>query len=131
MTELYGTPRTIIVRPSSTKTVRPRPRRTVVVVRTNPDPPVVVARTVVVRGQGVQGPTGTQGPPGPAGGEGFLYTQLTPAGTWVINHNLGRYVGVLLMSTSHVVVDSDVTEGDPNTVTVTFSSPFAGYAVLT
>ena len=31
---------------------------------------------------------GPQGPPGTAGG-GFVYNQVAPALTWVVNHNLG------------------------------------------
>lgn len=94
-------------------------------------------RTIVVRGPGIQGPPGggVPGPPGPPGPSGsdsyYLYTQSTPAGTWIISHDFGRYANVLLMDASRRVVDSDVVESDLNTVTVMFSVPFAGFAVLT
>ena len=61
----------------------------------------------------------------------FVFTQSSPASTWVINHGLNSPVGVTILSTGGVIVDSDVVEGSLNQVTVTFAQPFAGSAVVT
>lgn len=98
-----------------------------------------VAPTIEVASTGVQGAPGPQGEPGPEGPEGpagppgggfFVYTQNTPAATWVIDHNLGRKVQVSLFNTVQVVVHADIQHGSINQTTVTFPSPFAGSAVL-
>lgn len=126
MTELYGTPRTIVVR-TSAKTVRARARRVVVVRAPAPPPAVVVARTVVVRGVGVQGRPGADGG---SSGTYYVHTQSTPAATWIIAHNIGRPVQVTLFDAGGSIFYGDVTESGANTATATFSTPVAGSAYL-
>lgn len=85
--------------------------------------------TIIIEGSGL---TGATGPVGPAGGGAnpFNYTQPTPAATWIIPHNLGRRVQVTLFDTSFNEVETDVVQGDVNTVTATFAIPTTGSAVL-
>jgi hypothetical protein len=103
--------------------------RTVVIEDETPRLDVIHATNrVVVQGVGQPGPPG---PPGPPGGAFFLYTQTIPAATWPINHNLGASrVHVTLFDVSGRVVDSDILEVDANNVTVMFSLPQAGTALI-
>lgn len=76
------------------------------------------------------GATGPQGPQGPAGtGVGFDFTQSAPAGSWIINHNLGYYpsVSVQIGGASGIV---DITYGSVNQVTLTFATMQSGTAHL-
>lgn len=66
------------------------------------------------------------GPQGATGGSGFTFTQVTPASSWSITHNLGRKPLSILVTVSDVVVTTDVSTPDANTVYVAFSSPTAG-----
>lgn len=50
--------------------------------------------------------------------------------TWVINHNLGKYVTVQTMNQDGDRVEGSVVWNDLNTVTVTFSEPVQGRAVI-
>jgi hypothetical protein len=101
---------------------------TTVAVR-RPEPPTVAAErpgsgpTVVVPRRG---PAGT---PGAAGGT-FSHHQPTPAATWVITHNLGRYaVPVLLIDDDpHRPVWADYDTPDPDHTTVTLPAPATGWA---
>lgn len=80
--------------------------------------------------QAVQG-GGLQGPPGPPGpGASYVYTQVTPAATWIITHNLNSLVGVTLYDQFGALVDSDVAVTSQNVITVTFSGPQAGSAII-
>ena len=49
---------------------------------------------------------------------------------WVINHNLGKYVTVQTMDQAGNRVEGSVVWNDLNTVTVTFSEPVQGRAVI-
>lgn len=63
----------------------------------------------------------------------FNFTQASTSSTWVINHNLNStsvvidvfvYVGADLLK----ILPMSVVETTDNTVTVTFSTPYAGIA---
>ena len=58
----------------------------------------------------------------------FAYTQATPAATWTITHNLGKYPAVSIVDSAGSAVVGDVEYIDDNTVTITFQSAFAGAA---
>jgi hypothetical protein len=101
----------------------------VVVVRSAPNVVRVVEQVtrVVVRTPGPQGPPG---PPGPAGGATYEHVQSTPAANWFIAHNLGRRVHVTVFDQDDVQVMTDVEHTSLDEVTITFSAPFAGSAVI-
>lgn len=77
----------------------------------------------------VRGPIGPAGPVGPSGA-GYTHTQATPAGTWVITHNLGRPVEptVLLNGAPTTPVYTDVAHPSLNQTTLVFPTPVAGVA---
>jgi hypothetical protein len=68
---------------------------------------------------------------GPTGGEHFVYNRGgIPAGTWTIQHNLGREVHITVISDSGEHVFADVTQNDLNSASVSFGAPFAGKAYI-
>lgn len=80
---------------------------------------------------GLQGAAGPQGPTGPAGGDIFVYDRAgVPASQWVIDHNLGRLVHVTVVLDSGEELTTDVTQGTPNTCTITFAQPTSGKALV-
>lgn len=86
-------------------------------------------RVVVVPG-GYQGLPGTPGL-GSGGGAGasIVYTQASPAASWPIEHNLGRFPGVSVVVGLEAVL-ADVTYIDVNHLVVVFAVPTAGTATL-
>lgn len=60
----------------------------------------------------------------------FTYHQTTPLSVWTINHNLGYVPNVWSTDSSGVNIEGTVTVIDINTITLTFSQPFSGWAYL-
>tara|TARA_R110000803_G_scaffold68255_2_gene130057 strand:- start:337 stop:1035 length:699 start_codon:yes stop_codon:yes gene_type:complete len=60
----------------------------------------------------------------------FEYTQVSPATTWNITHNLGRFPSITVIDTGDTVVTGEYTYIDNNNVTLNFSAGFAGKAYL-
>lgn len=75
----------------------------------------------------VAGPTGPAGAPG---GSTYTHTQSTPAASWAITHNLGRYPQVTVVDNAGVRLFPDLTYDSLNTVTVTHAVPTTGSAYL-
>ena len=86
--------------------------------------------TLELNAPGPQGPRGPQGLPGAAGGTVYVHEQGVPSATWVINHNVGRAVAVVLFDADGNVVQSDIEHGSTNQATVTWSSPTTGTALV-
>lgn len=80
---------------------------------------------------GATGPQGIQGIPGVDGGSAFYfaYIQSSPASSWNVVHNLGRYPNVSFIDVSGNVCLSDIEHVDINTVHLTFPSPVTGTAI--
>lgn len=78
------------------------------------------------------GPQGERGPAGPAGGSPFEFVQTSPSNSWVINHDLDRFPGVIVFVDGDLThpVDADVTYSDRNNLTVSFLAPHSGKAEL-
>jgi hypothetical protein len=85
---------------------------------------------LILQSPGPQGPRGIQGLPGAAGGSAFIHEQTIASASWVINHNIGRLVAVILFDDDGNVVQSDVEHGTINQATVTWSSPTTGSALV-
>lgn len=84
-----------------------------------------------VASTGLQGATGPQGPTGPAGGDILVYDRAgVPASQWIIDHDLGRLVHVTVVLDDGEEVTTDVTQGTPNTCTITFAQPTSGKALV-
>jgi|21_taG_2_1085346.scaffolds.fasta_scaffold14407_3 hypothetical protein len=58
----------------------------------------------------------------------FVFTQSTPSNSWVVTHNLNKYVAVSVVDSNDVEVYCSVDYDSLNTVTLTFSTPFSGKA---
>jgi len=59
------------------------------------------------------------------------HTQQVAASTWVISHALGGKPQVTIVDSANTVVVGDVTYNSNSQLTVSFTSPFSGYAYLT
>lgn len=85
---------------------------------------------------GPQGPKGDTGPTGPQGIQGipdltYVYDGTgSPATSWAVNHNLGKYPAVMVVDTGNTVLEADVRYVNINQLTVTFASPTTGKAYL-
>jgi hypothetical protein len=88
------------------------------------------ATSLTLNAPGPQGPRGPSGLPGAAGGTVYLHEQTTPSATWIINHNVGRRVAVILFDDDGNVVQSDIENGTDNQATVTWSQPTTGSALV-
>ena len=60
----------------------------------------------------------------------FVFTQSSPSATWNITHNLGKFCSVTVVDSSQEYVIGAVTYVNINSLTITFSAPFSGYAYL-
>lgn len=87
------------------------------------------SRSTTLAEVGVPGPPGPPGPAGSGSGTYVVHTQTSPAATWPITHNLGRYPSVSVVVGGELV-DADIEYSDLNVVAVVFASPVAGAAVL-
>jgi hypothetical protein len=83
-------------------------------------------------GMGFGSNTGSMssGNPFSTGDAFFTFTQLVPANTWVILHNLGKKPSVTVVDESDTVVVGIITYNNLNQLTITFSTSFAGKAYL-
>lgn len=86
--------------------------------------------------QGPTGPAGPQGPAGPAGRDGsggdthYAHNQSVASSAWIINHNLNKYPSVTITDSANDEVEGEVRYNGLNSLTVSFSAPFAGKAYL-
>lgn len=93
---------------------------------------VVVEQSVIIlQTDGGTGPAGAQGPAGAPGGSVFIYTQASPSASWIVTHNLNRFVSVTLLNAGGVVVEADIVETSPTVTTIAFSQPATGTALIT
>ena len=60
----------------------------------------------------------------------YTHTQDVPLTVWIINHNLGSFPSVTVVDSNNQVVIGDITYVGSNSLTITFTIPFAGYAFL-
>jgi hypothetical protein len=62
---------------------------------------------------------------------GKIHTQTSEASTWTVTHNLGvQYPNVTVYNSSNeIIIPQTITATDANTLTLTFGSAVAGYAV--
>ena len=60
----------------------------------------------------------------------FVFTQVVPAATWVVTHNLNKFPSVSVVDTANTSGFGAVEYNSANQLTVTFSGAFAGKAYL-
>lgn len=58
------------------------------------------------------------------------YTQSTPSDNWIITHNLNKRPSITVLTSAGDEVEGSVTVNSLNQVTITFSAPFSGTAIL-
>lgn len=93
-------------------------------------PAVVVEQDrIEVVDVGTQGPQGIPGVDGVDGGS-FYHSQAGVSDTWVVSHNLGYRPNVTTFNSADAQVEGEIVHDSVNQLTVTFSSAFSGYAVL-
>lgn len=75
---------------------------------------------------------GLTGPPGPSGaGALYIHTQAVASVFWNIVHNFGREpAAVAIIDNSGALLVAEVDHFDANTVTIAFTTPVSGKAVL-
>jgi hypothetical protein len=82
---------------------------------------------------GLTGATGAQGPKGEPGIDGdkhYAHDQAQAEAQWVIEHNLNKYPSVTITDSAGDQVEGEVRYNGLNSLTVSFSAPFAGKAYL-
>ena len=60
----------------------------------------------------------------------FIFTQNVPSATWVINHNLNKFPSISVVDTSNRIIFTIAQYTSLNSLTLSFSSAFAGKAYL-
>ena len=104
----------------------------VVLTGADPSVEVVPSQTTKVVATGSIGPRGEPGVPGAPGAVGgqYVHTQNLASTTWTIVHNLNMHPNVTVVDSANTEVVGMVHYDDENTVTLTFSAAFSGYAYL-
>ena len=92
-------------------------------------PSAVVAQLAV--GQGPSGPEGKKGDKGDRGDVGvrFEHQQLSAAGSWTVNHNLGYRPGVSVTTLGGMLMLAEVLHTSANQFIVYFDEPVTGLAI--
>lgn len=62
-----------------------------------------------------------------AGSGSYVHTQLVPATTWIVNHNLGKKVSAQVVNSSGVNITTEITWNTDNQITVTTNQAITGY----
>ena len=72
------------------------------------------------------------GPPGPPGsaGQRFTHSQSIAAASWTVNHNLGFYPTVAVLTAGGAEIIAAVTHLSTNTVTISLNAAATGSAVF-
>lgn len=74
---------------------------------------------------------GIPGPPGTSGsGAAYTHTQSSAAVEWIVNHNLGKYPMVSVLSVGLREMDADVQHVSVNQTRIRFATPMSGLAML-
>jgi len=60
----------------------------------------------------------------------FIFNQENPSDSWLINHNLNKFPSVSVVDTAGTQIFTIANYINTNSLTLTFSAPFAGKAYL-
>lgn len=94
--------------------------------------------------RGQRGPTGLQGPQGPQGpgvssqqildivipAVSYKHTQIAPASTWAITHNLKFLPNVTVFDSGGTQIEGNVIHTNTDSLSIQFSAAISGNAVL-
>lgn len=61
----------------------------------------------------------------------YVHNQAVASTEWVITHSLGGRPSITIVDTASTVVIGEIQYDSDTQITVSFTSPFAGYAYLT
>jgi len=66
-----------------------------------------------------------------AGGsdKNFVFIQTSPSSSWTLNHNLNKYVSIVILDTSGYEVEADIQQISVNQAVINFTPAFAGKAI--
>jgi hypothetical protein len=64
------------------------------------------------------------------GDKNYVHIQDTPSSSWNINHNLGKFPNIQVISSSNDIVEGDINHIDNNNATINFVGSFSGKAFL-
>jgi hypothetical protein len=67
---------------------------------------------------------------GGGGDKHYHFVQNTPSDTWSVTHNLNKYPSVLVRDSAGSIIEGECNYDTLNTMTLTFSAPFSGFAEL-
>lgn len=79
---------------------------------------------------GATGPQGPQGPPGETPPVSYKHTQNAVSYVWNITHNLGYKPSVTTTDVADFTVEGTIQYIDNDSLTVTFTEAFTGFAYL-
>jgi hypothetical protein len=85
-----------------------------------------VIPNIIVTSPGPQGPAGAFS----VGSVSYTHIQNTPSATWTINHNLGFNPVPVILDSAGTQCEGTLTYITLNTMTLTFTSAFAGTAYI-
>lgn len=60
----------------------------------------------------------------------YVHDQTSPSSTWTIDHNMGKYPSVAIVDSGKTVVYGNIQYININSLVITFSLPFGGWAYL-
>jgi len=60
----------------------------------------------------------------------FIYQQLSASNLWTVNHNLGKFPSVTVVDSGGTMVIGDIVYVNTNSLTISFSTAFAGVAYI-
>jgi hypothetical protein len=60
----------------------------------------------------------------------YVYQQATPSNEWTVTHNLGRFPKVTIIDENNEIINAYVRYDSENQVTIKFSEPVRGTALL-
>lgn len=69
----------------------------------------------------------SNGGSGGSSDKNYVYTQVVPATTWTVNHNLNKRCAVQVIDNTFNEVEAQILWNDNNTVTITTNSPATGF----
>ena len=58
----------------------------------------------------------------------YIHDQTVASDTWIVNHDLKKYPSVTIVDSAKTAIYGEITYTDLNSLTISFSSPFAGMA---
>lgn len=62
---------------------------------------------------------------------GYVHEQIQPSSTWIVAHGLAKYPSVVTVDIDRTEIFANIEYVDQNTVQITFSELYTGFAYIT